>query len=629
METEKLAKNIIKNVGGEENINNLVHCATRLRFTLADNDLVDKATLEEMDEVMGVVSSSGQAQIIIGNKVGQVYDAIIQETGEFSDSKSPKGPEKKEGNRLMQAIMVVPKVFTPILPAFVASSLMKAVLSILNITSLISADSSTLKMLTLASDVAFYFLPILIAVSAAKYFKTNIYLAAIIVAVLLHPGFTELISIGEPVSLLGLPVPLVNYGSSIIPAIIGVWILSYVEDFFNRMITENLRFIFAPLFTFMVMFFIMFVVVGPLGYYFGNFLASSMIKLYDTAGVAAIVLIAIFKPLLILTGMHYALAAAFLPVFTLQGYDAFYMVTSILPNLAQAGAAFGVSLRAKDKKLKALALSTSFSAFMGVTEPALFGINLKYKKPLIGAMIGAGTGALYAALMGVKFLAMANFGILGILGVMPEYMIHMVIAVIITLVVSVVATYILGIDETSASLPTMDEQMENTETPLRQEDSNHSLKNVETLVITSPMTGDLMNLSEVSDPAFNTGLMGQGIAVLPTVGEVVAPADATVNVMFPTGHAVGLTTVDGVELLIHIGIDTVNLDGLHYKAFVKQGQEVKKGDKLIEFDIQAIKEAGYEISTPILVTNTDQYESVEALSTSGSIKTGHSLVQVK
>lgn len=519
METKKLANNIIENVGGEENINNLVHCATRLRFTLADNSLVNKAALEDMDEVMGVVSSNGQAQIIIGNKVGQVHDAIINETGEFLESNSPKEPEKKESNRLMQAIMVVPKVFTPILPAFVASSLLKAVISILNITNLINADSSTLKMLTLASDVAFYFLPVLIAVSAAKYFKANIYMAAIIAAVLLHPGFTELISIGEPVSLLGLPVPLVNYGSSLIPAIIGVWILSYVEKFFNRIITENLRFVFAPLLTFMLMFFIMFVVVGPLGYYFGNFLASAMIKLYDTAGVAAIVLIAIFKPFLVLTGMHYALAAAFLPVFTLQGYDAFYMVTSILPNLAQSGAAFGVSLRTKDKKLKALALSTSFSAFMGVTEPALFGINLKYKKPLVGAMIGAGTGALYAALMGVKFLAMANFGILGILGVMPEYMVHMVIAVIITLVISVVATYILGIDEESANLPTLDGQTESTETTVEStENAASSVQLTETLVIDSPMTGDLMDLSKVNDPAFSTGMMGQGIAIFTECG---------------------------------------------------------------------------------------------------------------
>lgn len=519
METKKLANNIIENVGGEENINNLVHCATRLRFTLADNSLVNKAALEDMDEVMGVVSSNGQAQIIIGNKVGQVHDAIINETGEFLESNSPKEPEKKESNRLMQAIMVVPKVFTPILPAFVASSLLKAVISILNITNLINADSSTLKMLTLASDVAFYFLPVLIAVSAAKYFKANIYMAAIIADVLLHPGFTELISIGEPVSLLGLPVPLVNYGSSLIPAIIGVWILSYVEKFFNRIITENLRFVFAPLLTFMLMFFIMFVVVGPLGYYFGNFLASAMIKLYDTAGVAAIVLIAIFKPFLVLTGMHYALAAAFLPVFTLQGYDAFYMVTSILPNLAQSGAAFGVSLRTKDKKLKALALSTSFSAFMGVTEPALFGINLKYKKPLVGAMIGAGTGALYAALMGVKFLAMANFGILGILGVMPEYMVHMVIAVIITLVISVVATYILGIDEESANLPTLDGQTESTETTVEStENAASSVQLTETLVIDSPMTGDLMDLSKVNDPAFSTGMMGQGIAIFTECG---------------------------------------------------------------------------------------------------------------
>ncbi|MDN6161297.1 MAG: beta-glucoside-specific PTS transporter subunit IIABC [Atopostipes sp.] len=627
MDTKQLAQEIIRHVGGQKNIVNLVHCATRLRFTLADNDLVNKSSLEELNEVMGVVLTMEQAQIIIGNKVKSVHDAIIEEIGDFAESTKEEQP-KKEGNRLMQAIMVVPKVFTPILPAFVASSLLKALISILEITSLVSEGSSTFQMLTLASDVAFYFLPVLIAVSAAKYFKANTYMAAIIAAVLLHPTFAEMITAGDSISLLGLPVPLVDYGSSLIPAIVGVWILSYVEDFFNKKITESLRFVFAPLFTFLVMFFIMFVVVGPMGYYLGNFLASAMIQLYDTAGVLAIVLIAVFKPFLVLTGMHYALAAAFLPVFTLQGYDAFYMTTSILPNLAQSGAAFGVFLRAKDKKLKSLALSTSFSAFMGVTEPALFGINLKYKKPLIGAMIGAGFGSLYAALMGVKFLAMANFGILGILGVMPEYMIHIVIAVIITLIVSAVASYLLGIEEGEASLPTIDggvaeasvsETVENKKTQAKTKD----------IRIDSPLTGQLFALSEVDDPAFGEGMMGQGSAILPTVGQVTAPADAKIDVMFPTGHAVGMTTETGVELLIHVGIDTVNLDGEHYEIFVEQDQEVKKGDLLIEFDIKGIKEAGYDIITPVIVTNTDDYQAIEVTSSADSIEAGESLLEVK
>lgn len=463
MNMNELSKDIIKNIGGKENIVSLVHCATRLRFTLDSIENINKSALENLDGVMGVVASGGQAQIIIGTKVGQVYDAINDELGITSGEskkteegdKKAKG-EKKEGNPIMRAIMVVPKVFTPILPAFVASSLLKALIAILNLTELIDVGSTTFQMLTIASDVAFFFLPILIAVSAARYFKTNIYMAAIIAAVLIHPSFAALIEAGGPITLFGLPVPLVKYGSSLIPSIIGVWILSYVEGFFNKHITESLRFVFAPLLTFLVMFVIMFVVVGPLGYYVGTLLATLMINLYDTAGVAAIVLIAVFKPFLVMTGMHYALAAAFLPVFIMQGYDAFYMVTSILPNLGQAGAAFGVFLRAKNKKLKAIALSTSFSAFMGITEPALFGINLKYKRPMIGAMTGAGVGALYAAIMGVKFIAMANFGIIGILGVMPEYMLHIVIAVIITLVVSTVVSFLLGINEKETDLPTLE-----------------------------------------------------------------------------------------------------------------------------------------------------------------------------
>lgn len=270
METKELAREIVELVGGKENIVGLVHCATRLRFTLSDHEKVQKNVLEDVDGVMGVVASKGQAQVIIGNKVGSVHDAIIEDIGMMQEDDS-KDQEKPEGNPLMRMIMVVPKVFTPILPAFVASSLLKALLAILQLTELIDVGSSTYQMLAMASDVAFFFLPVLIAVSAANYFKTNTYMAAIIAAVLLHPNFAGFMAAGEPMTLLGLPVPLVNYGSSLIPAIIGVWVLSHVEGFFNRKITESLRFVFAPLFTFLIMFVLMFVVIGPLGYYFGNF----------------------------------------------------------------------------------------------------------------------------------------------------------------------------------------------------------------------------------------------------------------------------------------------------------------------------------------------------------------------
>lgn len=615
MDINKLAREIVKNVGGKKNIVNLVHCATRLRFTLSDNKKINEEELNKLDGVLGIVLNSAQPQIIIGNKVHEVCEAIYEQIGMNGEEKTEN--TKQDGNIFMRAIMIVPKVFTPVLPAFIACGLLKALFSVLQITGWIDASSSTYQILNFASDVAFYFLPILIAASAAKIFKANTYMAIVIVAILLHPTFSQMVATGEAVTIFGLPVPLINYGSSLIPAILGVWVLSYVEKFFYRYIPEILRFVFAPLLTFLVMLVIMFVVIGPIGYYCGTYLAKAMVSLYDSAGIVAIVLIAVVKPFLVLAGMHYALAAAFLPVFVSTGYDAFYMVTSILPNLGQAGAAFGVFLKSKDKKVKSIALSTSFSAFMGITEPALFGVNLKYRRPMIGAMAGAGVGAFYAALMGVKFIAMANFGILGILGVMPKFMLHMVIAVIITLVISAAVTFILGIDE----------EKKNTDCPVENEEDKTN-KSSSIITIPSAMSGEIVPLSEVSDQAFSSEAIGKGIAILPDEGKVYAPVDGEITVLFQTGHALGITTEDQLELLIHVGIDTVSLDGKYFSVHVKQGDKIKKGDLLLEFDIENIKKEGYQTVTPILVTNKEDYLDILPANQNKKVKVGEALLSV-
>ncbi|WKD59613.1 beta-glucoside-specific PTS transporter subunit IIABC [Corynebacterium caspium] len=639
MDKNKLAKDIIENVGGKENITGLVHCATRLRFSLADAKKVNDAQLNNLDGVLGVVANAAQPQVIIGNQVASVYEEITKEIGPVATD-SAAAP-KQDGNLAMRIIMIVPKVFTPILPAFVASSLLKALLAILLLAKVVANDSTTYQMLSLASDVAFFFLPILIAVSAAKVFKANPYMAAIIIAVLIHPSFQKMIAAGDPIHLAGIPVPLVNYGSSLIPAILGVWILSYVERFFNRLFPDSLRFVFAPLCTFLVMFFIMFTAIGPIGFYIGTALAAIMVKLYSTAGVVAIVVIAVLKPFLILTGMHYALAAAFLPVFTTLGYDAFYMITAILPNLGQAGAAFGVGVRAKDKKLKALAFSTSFSAFMGITEPALFGINLKYRRPLVGAMIGSGLGGLYAGIMGVKFIAMANFGIIGILGVMPQYLIHIIIAAVITLVASALATIIIGFDESQAVVEVPEEEQPSSHggTTADGNDGNDgddgnddttatAPTEAVTYTLNSPLSGKIIALNEVKDAAFAGGALGAGIAIEPLQGEVRAPAAGKVVALFPTKHAIGFKTDSGIELLIHIGLDTVSLQGKHFETFVKKGDEVAAGELLVRFDREAIAAAGFDLTTPVVISNTKKFLEISPATTASEITYGEKLLQL-
>lgn len=599
MELKQLASNIIEYVGGEKNIKALEHCSTRLRFTIKDNKKVDEKKLEQLDGVMGVIKGSAQLQVIIGTKVHDVCEEIYAQTN-IQAGTGTDGDDKKQGNIFMRVLAVIPQVFTPILPVIMAGGLLKAVFAILLPLNILNATSSTYQILNFASDVGFYFLPIFVAMSAAKVFKTNMYMAALIGAVLLHPSWSAIVGAKEAITLFGLPVALVSYSSTMLPSIIGVWVLAYVDRFFNKYIPEFLKYVFVPLCTFIVMLFLMFVIIGPIGFYCGTYVAEALMGIYDVAGWLAIVLIAAFKPLLVMTGMHYALTTAFLTMFTATGVDKFYLSASILANLGQSGATFGVFLKSKNTKTKSIALSTAFTAFMGITEPAMFGITLKYKRPFIGAMIGAAAGALYAALMGVQFVAMTGVGITGVLGALPQYLVHILIACGITMVVSAVVTYMLGFDEEIEQVETKTEKK--PQVAHRKEDAN--------TFISAPLTGDVVDLALVPDPAFSSEAIGKGIAIMPSEGKVYAPVDGEVTTLFQSSHAIGITAVSGEEILIHVGLDTVQLKGEYFHAYVKQGDRIHKGDLVLEFDIPAIQAKGYNVITPVVVTNKNDYMDI-------------------
>ncbi len=616
MELKQLAADIITHVGGEENIKGLEHCATRLRFTLKDFKLADEKKLEQLDGVMGVVKNSAQLQVIIGTSVHDVCEAIYAQTNISAAANNEK--TKKEGNLFMRILAVIPQVFTPILPVIMAGGLLKAVFAILLPLNILNAASPTYQILNFASDVGFYFLPIFVAVSAAKVFKTNMFMAAMIGATLLHPSWTTMVGAGETITLLGLPVALVSYSSTMLPSIIGVWVLSYVDRFFNKYIPEFLKYVCVPLLTFIVMLVLMFVVIGPIGFYCGNYVATALMGIYDVAGWLAIVLIAAFKPLLVMTGMHYALTTAFLTMFTATGVDKFYMSASILANLGQAGATFGVFLKSKNTKTKSIALSTSFTAFMGITEPAMFGVTLKYKRPFAAAMIGAATGALYAAIIGIEFVAMTGVGITGILGVLPQYMVHILIACVITLIVSAVLTYILGFDE--------EKENEAIQQPTKQVIS-HRKEDANT-IIQSPLTGKVMDIALVPDPAFNSEAIGKGVAILPSEGKVCAPVSGIVTTLFQSSHAIGITAESGEEILIHVGLDTVQLKGEGFHPLIRQGDHVQQGEVVLEFDIKLLQDKGYNIITPVVVTNKNDYMDIFAVNENEMVKTNDVLLAV-
>lgn len=608
MDKKQLSTGVIRLVGGEENIAGLEHCATRLRFTLKNNKKADTGALEKLDGVMGVVQSSAQLQIIIGNQVHDVCEEIYAQLKTDFKNVTDKDESKKEGNIFMRALAVIPRVFTPILPVLTAAGLLKVLVAVLQLAG-VDTTSSTFVLINLVSDVVFYFMPVFVAVSASKVFKANMYMALMIGAMLLHPSFTAAVTAAEAMTLFGLPVALVSYGSSMLPALLGVWVLSHVERFFDRYLPEALKFICSPLLTSLVMMVLMFVAIGPLGFYCGEYIADFLMSIYGVAGWLAVMLIAAFKPLLVMTGMHYALTTAFLTMFTSTGVDKFYLSASILSNVAQGGAAFGVFLRSKDKKMKSTALSTSFTAIMGITEPAMFGITLRYKRPFVAAMIGAAAGGLYAGIMGVEFIAMAGVSIMGILGVVPQFMLHMIIATIITLVVSTVLTVVFGFQE---ELPGEVKDHEKKAALHSRSEANR--------VIASPMSGEVMDIACVKDPAFHSETIGKGIAIIPTVGRVVAPVNGVISALFQTGHAVGITAETNEEILIHIGMDTVQLNGRYFYPRVKQGDSVKKGDVLLEFDLQEIKKAGYEIASPVVITNKNDYMDIFAINESAKVE---------
>lgn len=600
---EGLAQEIVAKVGGKENINSVYHCQTRLRFKLIDEQSVDQSEVEAIDGVAKVLINAGVFQVVIGTHVKDVYEEVeklVDTNKEVVETKQKQGI----GTRIIDFIA---GTFQPIIPALSGAGMVKAVLAILVVFNVITTDSQTYYLLNLFADGVFFFLPMLLAFTEAQKLKCNPILAVSVAAILMHPNWTALVSAGEPVNFFGvIPFTLATYTSSVIPIVIIVFVQSYVEKLLNKVIPKAVELVFVPMLTFLIMGTLALSVLGPIGAILGGYLAEFFTFLSETASWAPAVLIGTFCPLMVMVGLHNGVAPLGVVQMSNLGFDSIWGPGNICSNMAQAAATTVVAIRTRNKQTRQIATSASITAFMGITEPALYGVNLPKKYPLIAAMIGGGLGGLYAGLTHTHRFATGSGGLpavtLYIGDNTMQYFYNIIIAMAISIIASTAITLILSMVYEKKETEKAEKEME-----------NNTVKTLTDTNIVSPLIGNILPLSEAKDEAFASEALGKGVVIEPTEGKVVAPFNGKVVTLFPTKHAIGLVSETGAEVLIHIGINTVELDGKCFDAKVSQGDEVVAGQTLVEFDIKGIEEAGYSTQTMIIITNTNDYASVSSL----------------
>lgn len=548
---------------------------TRLRFTLKDESIVDDEAVKKTKGVMGIMKKGGQYQIIIGNDVGNVFNEL-NKFGNFSNEVKEVPAKSNEKKNIFTMLMdTISGIMAPVIPAIIGAAMIKVLLTLLPMIGVLSTNGQTYQLLSVIGDGAFFFMPVLIAISASKKFGTNMYYAASIALIMLHPNLITLMNTahdaGQTVKFLKyIPVTYASYSYSVIPIILAVYSLRYVERFVDKITPVVTKNFLKPMLVVLIEVPIALIILGPLGAICGNGLSTVVYAIHDKLGFIAIGLVAGVYPFVVMAGMHHAFTPIKLGMIATTGYENFICIGELCSNMAQGAASLAVALRSKNKDFKQIAGSSAFSAlFAGITEPALYGVTLRLKRPMLGACIGGAVGGLVGG-----FFQMKCFGI---------------------------ATLIIGFED----IVDEDDDLDFVE------ESNAQLLDNE-ISITSPVEGKVIPLTEVKDPTFSQEILGKGAAIIPEKGVVYAPFDGKVDAVFETGHALGLVSEDGVELLIHVGIDTVNLKGKYFTPKKKSGDTMKKGDILLEFDIDKIKADGYDVTTPIIISNTEQFAKVKA-----------------
>ena len=638
MDYRKTAQEILDKVGGSKNIVSAAHCATRLRLVIADNSKADKTAIENVEGVKGVFEASGQLQIILGTgTVNKVFDEFISIAGITASSKAEaKEAAAQKQNVFMRAIKLLGDIFVPIIPAIVASGFLMGIMNSLDFminNGFLNMDtsSSIYVFANLFSNTAYTFLQILIAFSAAKAFGANPYLGAVIGMIMINPSLqnaytvaTEGVQQTQSVFFGLYDIDMVGYQGHVIPVVIAVWLLSVIEKKLHKIVPEVLDLFVTPLVSVFVTGYLTLSIIGPIFVWAENAILDGIQWLLTLPfGLGSLVMGALYAPTVV-TGIHQMYTAIDI------GQIAQYGVTYWLPlasaaNIAQGAAALAVALKSKDKKIKSLALPSSLSAFMGITEPAIFGVNLRFFKPFIAGCIGGGCGALYASIvhLGAKGTGVTGiFGILLCLDSPVQYLIEMVIAVGVAFAISFIL-YKDQAPQAAAEIPASTAQ-DGTEKTASAETKEEIGKEI----LGSPVNGNVVPLSEVSDETFASEMLGTTVAVEPSDGKIIAPCDGEVINIFETGHAVCMTTRAGGELLIHVGVDTVKLEGKGFTRKVSDGAKVHAGDVLIEADLDTIKAAGYPATTMFILTNADQFGRVEKAEP-GEISAGSRIMEIE
>ncbi|AIS62287.1 PTS beta-glucoside transporter subunit IIBCA [Listeria ivanovii] len=618
MNNSDLAKEVVKLVGGKENILSVIHCVTRLRFKLRDEKLADTEKIKALQGVMTVVKSGGQYQVVIGDHVSYVYDEVIQVLGIKPDDVPQDDSEQEHKSIFNKFVELISGIFMPVLGLMAASGILKGFLTAAVTTGLIDTSAGIYEVLYAASDALFYFMPIILGFSAGKVFKANQYLSAAVGASLVYPTLVEMYSNGAHLTFLHIPVILMNYTMSVIPVILAIYFMSKLEKVLVKFIPKSLQLIFVPLLLLLIVVPVSLIIIGPVSTYASQLLAKGALALYSLSPMIAGFFLAGIWQVAVMFGLHWAFIPIFINNISVLGYDP---INAMLycTVFAQTGAVMAVMLKTRNQELRSLSVTATISGFLGITEPAIYGVNLPYKKPFIMACVGSAFGGAIAGMSAAKmFGGFASGGIFGIpMFINPDgigwdfwgFLISLVVAFSIALIL----TYFFGFKDKvveevviqTGKVATLDE------------------------TIYSPLQGELMALNDVKDEVFSGGIMGAGVAILPTSGEICAPFDGTVLSVFKTKHAIGLISKQGVELLIHVGLDTVNLNGHFFDIKVSESEEVKKGDLLGTFDLNEIKKAGYDATTPVIVTNSAALADVITLNLGKNVDNNQKILEAK
>lgn len=653
---DNLAKTIIQDIGGKDNVNSVVHCATRLRFKLKDEKKANDDALKDTDGVVTVVKAGGQYQVVIGNEVADVYDAVLKEVGFPGGGQVPDDDGADDDSSFIdKAVALISGIFTDILAPLSAGGIIKGLVVMCASLGWLSKTSGAYQILYAIGDSIFFFLPVFLGFTAARRFHMNQFIGAAIGATLTYPSMVALASSKTILSTLfkgtafasevhttffGIPVITMNYSSTVLPVIFTVWFASIIEHWAKKWIPTVVQMFLVPVVTMIIALPVAFIVIGPVMTWVGDAIGAVMQGIYNFSPIVAGILMGALWQVLVIFGVHWGIVAVTTADLAALGYDPI-LALSCMVCYAQVGIVLAMIKQTKDKKLKETATGAFFSGLFGVTEPAIYGVTLPRRIPFILSCIG---GAISGAVIGAFHSVLYMLPSMGIFAI-PAYVnpkggsMTPVIGVVIAGVVAFVSGFILQLlfgkksvdadynkKQAQKVAEAANEATEVANNPIVAANEDEKLNSSTKLV--SPLNGDVKPLSEIKDEVFSSGAMGQGVAIEPSEDVLHAPADGKIALVFPTGHAVGINTTDGAEVLMHIGMDTVNLQGKGFKTLVQKGQEVKAGDPLVEFNIKEIKAAGYEVATPVVVTNSKKYESINQVA-NGTVEVGQEILSLQ